>query len=611
MESELEVALAAIDGTEPSIDEHPLQPGVHLRWSFSRYLPYPRRGFLIERCLPWLGEFGGSWHAVATIKLPTADTSLPDRRARSIDEARARIERRLGGAFDGRYADLDYDTLIDALLPTWPRVDTGLDLPAPSGRGPRISQVMTEGWRAERPRTDHRRQADRQGIYTSSTGWIQGRGYVVVGNVKRVVASGEIVDPNRVLGAGNIASLNSATTFKLPDGECTVSAVLGEHPLTLTSASAQARFGGFLTGAGPLKIEGPLELTGAASHAFIGGTTLVRGTLRLNKSANAIAIPGNLTLGDAVIWDADGQIAPISNVTAQGNAVLDLNGHAAAFSVLHLSKTASVRTGAGGTLRVKQLFVDGARMIDGVYKSPQAWLAGTGSVTVDSRVDVKGVIGSPESAIGDGNIGNLVGDTKIGYPSGGGDFDIATNGRTLTLDSGDGNAFAWSGSLSGSGNVEFFMGPSYTGFRDAPMLLTGKKPNTLAGKFLLKKGRVQLEKPEGVDAISGDVIVGGQGFNDCLFWKSSHQIKDSATITLLDAGNNGAPAYLHLNGCQESAAGLVMTANNKVHTDSSNGVGGVLTVKSLILGGAAQPAGEYTTATAKWIEGKGRVIVKP
>ena len=86
-----------------------------------------------------------------------------------------------------------------------------------------------------------------------------------------------------------------------------------------------------------------------------------------------------------------------------------------------------------------------------------------------------------------------------------------TNGFTLTLDSGDGNAFAYSGSISGTGNVEFFMGPSYTGFRDAPMLLAGEKPNTTSGKFFVKKGRVQLEKPEGVDAISGDVIVGRTG----------------------------------------------------------------------------------------------------
>src|SRR5262249_11147919 len=155
-------------------------------------------------------------------------------------------------------------------------------------------------------------------------------------------------------------------------------------------------------------------------------------------------------------------------------------------------------------------------------------------------------------------------------------------GFTLTLDSGDGNAFSCTGSISGSGNVEFFMGPSHTGFKDAPLRLGGDNPNTVSGKFFVRKGRVQLEKPKGVDAISGDVIVGGQGFNDCLFWKQSDQLKDSVNITLLDAGNNGA-AYLDLNGHGETAASLTMTVRNKVKTAAPDGTSGTLTVQSLTI----------------------------
>ena len=152
--------------------------------------------------------------------------------------------------------------------------------------------------------------------------------------------------------------------------------------------------------------------------------------------------------------------------------------------------------------------------------------------------------------------------------------------------------------------------PSYTGYQDAPLRLTGERPNTTTGKVLVRKGRVQLEKPAGVDAISGDVIVGGQGFNDCLFWQQSDQIKDSANITLLDAGNSGA-AYLHLNGCSETAANLTMTGNNKIKTDAAAGGSGVLTLKSLKIGGVTKPAGTYTAASVPWIEGKGKVIARP
>jgi hypothetical protein len=463
-----------------------------------------------------------------------------------------------------------------------------------------------------------------RGIYTSSSGWVQGSGYVIVGDIKHIAVTGGIEDPTRTVGAGNIAVLKSAATFKLPDGECSVAAATGDFPLTMVPGDGKVRFSGLITGNGSLSVEAAtgraLELSGAPSNSFKGTTTLVRGVLKLNKPTNAIAIPGNLAIGgsavenkgDAVIWEADGQISSSAVVTLQGSqsSYLDLNGHKVAFGKLLLSKASIIRTGTGGVLQVKQLIVNGERLKDGAYRAPQPWLEGTGTVTVDSRVDVRGVIGSPEVAIGFGNIGNLTGDTKISYPSSGGDFDIATNGYTLSLDSGDGNAFAYSGSISGSGNVELFMGPSYTGFRDAPLRLVGTKPNTLSGKFLVKKGRVQLEKAVGIDAISGDVIVGGQGFNDCLFWKNSHQLKDTVNITLLDAGNNGA-AYLHLNGCQETAASLTMTANNKILTDSPEGTSGVLIVTSLSIGDVAQPAGTYSAATAKWIEGKGKVIVRP
>ena len=104
------------------------------------------------------------------------------------------------------------------------------------------------------------------------------------------------------------------------------------------------------------------------------------------------------------------------------------------------------------------------------------------------------------------------------------------------------------------------------------------------------KGRVQLEKPDGVDAISGDVVVGGQGFNDCLHWIRSNQIKDTATVTLLDSGNSGG-AYLSLNGCNETVAALVMAAHTTVKTDSPEGRSGVLTVKSLTVNSVRKPAG--------------------
>lgn len=501
--------------------------------------------------------------------------------------------------------------------------ELSLDLP---------SQVLTNGPQGGGVLTVRELRVDGKqlpkGVYTSSTGWLHGSGYVVVGDVESLPVSGLIDDPNQVIGAGNIAVLESAATFKLPPGDCAVSVTTGNSPLTLT-AVAESTYSGFITGHGSLRIEAPaaskpgqhpLTISGESSNSYTGQTVLARGVLKLSKPARAIAIPGNLLLGgsetdnegDGVIWEADGQLAPSASVTLEGAqpAFLDLNGHQVAFGNLVMSAVGVIRTGQGGRLQVKQLHVGGQRLADGAYRAPQSWLTGAGSVTVDARVAAQGVYGAPAVEIGAGNIANMTGDLKIAYPASTCDVDIITNGFTLTLDSGNGNPLSCSGSISGTGNVEFFMGPSYTGYRDAPLQLTGDKPNTTTGKFFVRKGRVQLEKPAGVDAISGDVIVGGQGFNDCLFWQQRDQINDSANITLVDAGNNGA-AYLHLNGHSETAASLTMTANNMVKTDDAAGSSGELTVKSLTIDDVKNPAGTYTAATDRWIEGKGMVIVRP
>jgi hypothetical protein len=467
------------------------------------------------------------------------------------------------------------------------------------------------------------------GVYTSSTQWVQGSGYVLVGDAKSVRVAGNVADPNKVIGSGNIAVLRAASTIKLPEGECAIPVDVGAFPLTLASDGSAVRYTGFITGSGALRIEAAaagksgrqaLELAGASSNTYRGPTILVRGVLKLSKTDGAIAIPGNLDLGgsapenrgDGVIWGGDGQLSPSAVVTLAGSqpSFLDLAGHKVSFGKVNLSSVGLIRTGKGGSLSVKQLHIDGKRLADGVYMAPQPWLQGTGTVTVDARVDVKGRIGDCHTQVGAGNIANLTGDTVFSYPISHCDLDILTNGHRVTFDSGDGNPLSITGAISGRGDVVFFMGPSHTDYKDAPLRLAGNRPSTATGKFFVRKGRVQLEKPEGVDAISGDVIVGGQGFNDCLFWMKSNQIKDSAHITLISAGISGA-AYLHLNGCSETVAGLTMTAANTIKTDAPAGASGVLTVKSLTLDGVKMPAGTYTTATHKWIEGKGKVVVRP
>ena len=194
-----------------------------------------------------------------------------------------------------------------------------------------------------------------EGVYTSSAGWLQGSGYVVVGDVKYVDVSGAVDDPNKTIGAGNIAVLKAASTFKLPDGDCSVHVATGDFPLTLVADGGKSRYSGLITGNGSVRIEAaadhqPLEIAGTHTNSYQGATTLARGVLKLSKPGDATAIPGNLTLGgsaaenkgDGVIWGADGQLLPSAVVTLQGDqpSFLDLNGHKVALGKVVLSKAA-------------------------------------------------------------------------------------------------------------------------------------------------------------------------------------------------------------------------------------------------------------------------------
>jgi hypothetical protein len=462
-----------------------------------------------------------------------------------------------------------------------------------------------------------------KGVYTAADGWITGCGFVVVGDVKSVAAAGVIDNPNTTLGANTIAVLTAATTFGPATGKCDIPVRTGEFGLTFSATGNQPiSYGGFTSGNGGLTISAgagqAVEITGSAPNSHKGATILTSGVLKLNKPAGVTAIPGSLlaggsTPGDTVLLGGDGQFAPAATVTLNGKAqpcFLDLAGHQTALAKVQLDGQARIRTGTGGQLTVKQLVVDGTRIATGTHQAPQPWLEGGGSVTIDPRIDVKGEYVVPNKEIGAGNTGNMTGDTQFGWQTGTCDIDLATNGHTITLDSGAGNALSYSGTISGTGDVALLMAPSSSHLKDTALVLTGAMPNTTSGRFHIRQGRVQMEKPAGVDAISGDVVVGGQGFNDCLHWVSNNQIKDTASITVLDAGKNGA-AYLSLNGCSETVAALVLAANATVKTDSPEGKSGMLTVKSLSVNNVKKPAGSYTAATEKWIEGEGKIVVAP
>ncbi len=457
-----------------------------------------------------------------------------------------------------------------------------------------------------------------QGVYTSSQDWIEGRGLVTVGAVRRMELAGALPDPDHALRPGDFVVLTGPATLTAEEGSWEHPVDLGTHTFTVINRERPLRVAGFLSGGGGLHLQAakPVEFTGTTANAH-GGQNRLSGTVRMNKADGATVFPGAVILETSeespaqLKWLADEQLGERTRLTVQGRgaAVLDLGGHTERMERLVLTETARIRLDRTGVLRLRQLAVGGQSVAPGTYTTGQSWMEGNGTVVVDPRVDVSGLYIGPNSQIGVGNVANMVGDATFGYVTRDTAIPVINNGHRLTFDSGHGNAFNYTGTISGTGKVFFRMGPSTTNHKDAPMRLGGREPNTLKGHYHVSMGRVQLEKPDGVVAISDDVTVGGQGFNDCLFWKRDEQVADTATITLIESANAGA-AYLQLNGRTETVRALTIQGAGRVLTDGPDGKGGVLTVSALTVGERQLPAGIYTADNQPWIEGTGRVVVR-
>jgi autotransporter-associated beta strand protein len=122
-------------------------------------------------------------------------------------------------------------------------------------------------------------------------------------------------------------------------------------------------------GSGFVKSTGAAKLTlgGSAANTYTGLTRVNAGALELNKPANVVAVPGDLSVfGGSVKALADGQVAATSNVSVNNaGTVLDLAGHSQSVGSLAVS-AGSVTVGqtngtpAAGAAGTAVLRVNGA-----------------------------------------------------------------------------------------------------------------------------------------------------------------------------------------------------------------------------------------------------------
>ena len=124
--------------------------------------------------------------------------------------------------------------------------------------------------------------------------------------------------------SGNAISLTQGitTTYTSGTSSDTINTQLG-GPISV-GTGGELDLDGALTGSNGLTVSGggKVGLGGSASNSYIGTTVDTGSTIVLNKSGGAIAVPGNLVIGDgtsaAMVEDnASDQLANGSNVTSQ------------------------------------------------------------------------------------------------------------------------------------------------------------------------------------------------------------------------------------------------------------------------------------------------------
>ncbi len=177
-------------------------------------------------------------------------------------------------------------------------------------------------------------------------------------------------------------------------------------------------------------------------------------------------------------------------------------------------------------------------------------LCGVGAASAGRAADISGDSENPNEKFGRDVSYRLEGDAQFGWRTGAITGDIDLNGHAFVMNTGGGNHTVFSGAITGRGAFEWRGGgvPQV-----GPSVLTGTRANTFAGAFTLTRGILDLDKPAGVDAIPGDLVVGVKGPAIVRLAKPN-QVNDAANVTLGGPDISG----LELRGHDEAFATLTV-----------------------------------------------------
>lgn len=406
--------------------------------------------------------------------------------------------------------------------------------------------------------------------------------------------------------------------------------LIGGFTLTVNN-DFTTRFDGAISGTGNLSKSsggtGTLAFGGTAANTYAGATTVNGSILQLSKTAGVISVPGDLTIGasDTVLLLTDNQIANTSDVTISSSGLLDLNGNVDTIGTVTMTG-AMIDTGVGGDIATGNITVNAsatASTISGTYT-----LVGTRTITViDGTANPDLLVSAVIEGAGGVTVNNLSGGARVDFsgantysglttlsngflyvnnPSGlgasaggtvlaGGNLTISgvtISGEGLTIIAtsvlqGTG-ASGWtgpivlnanlfllspgtldlSGAISGTGGVT--KASSATG----TVRYSGASANTYTGTTTVEAGTLELDKPAGIDAILGDLVIGDGSGTDTVRTFGSNLIDNSSDLTM----NEGS--VLDLQTFIEAVGRATMTGATVVGTGNTFNPQGSLTVNA-------------------------------
>lgn len=174
----------------------------------------------------------------------------------------------------------------------------------------------------------------------------------------------------------------------------------------------------------------------------------------------------------------------------------------------------------------------------------------------------------------------LAGDTSFGWQCGQATGVLDVNGHTLDWTTGGGNGTAISPTLVGNGGRVRWDGGFNGGWVTYPSDIRGDQPNTFNGVFELRHGTLHLRKTPGIDALAGDIEMGGKdGWNESfLVWERSDQLPESSSIITLPLAEGGKNqrATLKLWGNSDTLGGLTVRTDTVIDLGGKEGSPGAI-----------------------------------